>query len=153
MQKPWRRRCGAAASLTMALSIAGGCRPAVGALAGALDRPGEIVQLADGRKLNFRCAGRGAPTVLLESGFGADSRAWSKVQPTVAETTRVCAYDRAGYGFSDPGPLPRDGAAIARDLDQALTQAEILGPFVVVGHSAGGLYARLYRTQFHIIEA
>lgn len=147
MQRPWRQRCATAALLTLALIIGAGCRPASGALAGALDRPGQIVRLADGRGLNFQCSGRGAPTVLLEAGFGADSRAWAKVQPTVSRTTRVCSYDRAGYGFSDPGPLPRDGAAIARDLDQALAQADIRGPFIVVGHSAGGLYARLFAAR------
>ncbi len=87
--------------------------------------------------------GRGAPTVLLEAGFGAASNAWSRVQPRVAAVTRVCAYDRAGAGFSDPGPAPRNGAAIARDLDRTLRAAGVSGPFIVVGHSAGGLYARL----------
>jgi pimeloyl-ACP methyl ester carboxylesterase len=66
------------------------------------------------------------------------------VEALVAPRFRVCAYDRAGYGFSDPGPQPRDGAAIARDLDQALRAARIGGPFIVVGHSAGGLYVRLF---------
>ena len=140
MQRRWKLRT---VLLAAVLVIVGGCRPAPGALAAALDRPGRLIRLADGRALNIRCSGSGAPTVLLESGFGADSRAWSKVQPAVARTTRTCAYDRAGYGFSDPGPLPRDGAAIARDLDQALDRARIAGPFVIVGHSAGGLYARL----------
>ncbi|MBW8812459.1 MAG: alpha/beta hydrolase [Caulobacterales bacterium] len=109
--------------------------------------PGKGVRLPDHRTINFRCEGTGAPTVLLESGFGADSGAWFKVQPALARTTRVCAYDRAGYGYSDPGPLPRDGAAIARDLDQALVAARIDGPYVLVGHSAGGLYARLFAAR------
>ena len=85
--------------------------------------------------------------MLLESGFGADSGAWYKVQPALVHTTRVCSYDRAGSGFSDPGPVPRDGAAIARDLDYALRAAKVQGPFIVVGHSAGGLYARLFATR------
>lgn len=85
--------------------------------------------------------------MLLESGFGADSGAWFKVQPALAAATRTCAYDRAGYGFSDPGPLPRDGAAIARDLDEGLQQAGLTGPFIMVGHSAGGLYARLFAAR------
>lgn len=135
------------AVLTMALAFATGCRPATGALAEAQDRPGRLVRLPDGRMLNLRCAGHGAPTVVLESGFGADSHAWFKVQPAIAAITRVCAYDRAGYGFSEPGPQPRSGAAIARDLDQALTEANLAGPYVVVGHSAGGLYARLFAAR------
>lgn len=85
--------------------------------------------------------------MLLEAGFGADSGAWYKVRPALAKSTRVCAYDRAGAGYSDPGPLPRDGGAIARDLDQALAAAKMDGPFIVVGHSAGGLYARLFAAR------
>jgi pimeloyl-ACP methyl ester carboxylesterase len=85
--------------------------------------------------------------VLFESGYAASSLAWSKVQALLAPKYRVCAYDRAGYGFSDPGPEPRDGAAIARDLDQGLTAAGLEGPFIVVGHSAGGLYVRLFTNR------
>lgn len=110
-------------------------------------RPGRLVSLPDGRRLNLVCTGRGSPTVVLEAGFGATAGAWYKVQPALARTTRVCAYDRAGSGFSDPGPLPRDGAALARDLDQALTAAKIAGPYILVGHSAGGLYARLFAAR------
>jgi pimeloyl-ACP methyl ester carboxylesterase len=110
-------------------------------------QPGRLVSLPDHRKLNFRCQGHGSPTVLLEAGFGAGSNAWGEVAPRIAQVTQVCAYDRAGYGFSDPGPMPRDGAAIARDLDAGLTAAHIAGPYVVVGHSAGGLYARLFAAR------
>ena len=118
-----------------------------GEVRAATDAPGNRVSLPDGRKLNLRCSGRGSPTVLLESGFGADSGAWYKVQPALSRQTRVCAYDRAGYGYSDPGPLPRDGASIARDLDLALQAASIRGPFIVVGHSAGGLYGRIFAAR------
>jgi pimeloyl-ACP methyl ester carboxylesterase len=69
------------------------------------------------------------------------------VTARIARLTRVCAYDRAGYGFSDPGPMPRDGEAIARDLDFGLKAAGIAGPYVIVGHSAGGLYARLFAAR------
>ncbi|MFL5297714.1 MAG: alpha/beta fold hydrolase [Phenylobacterium sp.] len=110
-------------------------------------QPGRLALLPDHRRLNFVCLGRGSPTVILESGFGAGAFAWGRVQPRIAAVTRVCAYDRAGYGFSDPGPLPRDGEAIARDLDRGLRAARINGPFVVVGHSAGGLYARLFAAR------
>jgi pimeloyl-ACP methyl ester carboxylesterase len=110
-------------------------------------RPGQIVRLSDGRKLNIRCFGQGSPTVIFESGFSAWSSAWIKVQALLLPVTRSCAYDRAGSGFSDPGPLPRDGAAIARDLDQGLRAAHINGPFVLVGHSAGGLYERLFAAR------
>ena len=132
-----------------ALALLAGCSASGGGAtsAKAYAKPAELVSLPDGRKLNLHCSGSGSPTVLLESGFGAGASAWYKVQPTLARTTRVCAYDRAGYGFSDPGPLPRDGAATARDLDQALTAAKMAGPFIVVGHSAGGLYARLFAAR------
>jgi pimeloyl-ACP methyl ester carboxylesterase len=102
------------------------------------------VRLPDGRRLNFRCSGSGAPTVVLEGGYGATSGGWYKVQPLIAKTNRVCSYDRAGYGASDPGPLPRDGRAVALDLDLGLRAAGIFGPYVMVGHSAGGLYVRLF---------
>lgn len=106
--------------------------------------PGRLVRLPDGRRLNFRCSGTGSPTILLEGGYGATSLAWGGVRRRLESTYRVCSYDRAGSGFSDPGPLPRDGAAIARDLDQGLRAARIAGPFVLVGHSAGALYVRLF---------
>jgi pimeloyl-ACP methyl ester carboxylesterase len=123
------------AAFSFLLTLAAGCTRA--------DEP-TPVRLPDGRRLSMYCEGHGSPTVLLEAGFGATLQAWAKVQPVLARKTRVCAYDRAGYGLSDPGPLPRDGAAIAKDLDEALTAARIAGPFIVVGHSAGGLYVRLF---------
>ena len=109
--------------------------------------PGLLARLPDGRRLNFRCTGAGAPTVLLEGGYGADSLGWGKVRVALAKSYRVCSYDRAGAGYSDPGPLPRDGAAIARDLDRGLAAARIPGPYIVVGHSAGGLYVRLFSNR------
>jgi pimeloyl-ACP methyl ester carboxylesterase len=131
----WRRRAAALAGL----AVLAGC----GQGAQSADKPDRLVTLPDGRELNLRCTGSGAPTVVLESGYGAGAFAWGRVQPRLARDTRVCAYDRAGYGFSQPGPLPRDGAAIARDIDAALDAAGESGPFVLVGHSAGGLYVRL----------
>jgi pimeloyl-ACP methyl ester carboxylesterase len=120
------------------------------ALAGGNDpygTPGRLVRLPDGRTLNLVCAGHGSPTVLFESGFGGGAFAWASVQPIVALKTHTCSYDRAGSGFSESGPLPRDGAAIARDLDAALGRAGERGPFIVVGHSAGGLYGLLFAAR------
>jgi pimeloyl-ACP methyl ester carboxylesterase len=134
--------------LALSLPLVAGCEfVARSAQHFANERPGRLVTLPDGRRMNLRCSGQGSPTVILESGYGGDSRAWAKVQPRIAKVTHVCAYDRAGYGFSDPGPLPRDGEAIARDLDRALSAADIAGPYIVVGHSAGGLYARLFAAR------
>lgn len=106
-----------------------------------------LVTLPSHRHIHLVCRGSGAPTVILESGYGADAGAWYKVQPLLAARSRVCAYDRAGYGLSDPGPLPRNGRAIASDLDQALRVARIGGPFIGVGHSAGALYIRLFAAR------
>lgn len=99
--------------------------------------PGELVDVGAGRRLNMRCAGSGAPTVLLESGNNADSMTWAKVQPRIAKFARVCAYDRAGTGFSDGGPLPRDLDANADDLFALLRAARIESPLILVGHSYG----------------
>ena len=107
-------------------------------------RPGLLAPLADGRHINLRCAGSGATTVVLEGGFAATSLAWTKLVPLVTPRHRVCAYDRAGYGFSDGGPLPRDADAVAQDLDEALHVAGITGPYILVGHSAGALYVRRF---------
>lgn len=128
------RRC---AIFAVAAAIA---TPASSQTAPAVQR----VRLSDGRGLAWRCTGHGAPTVILEGGWAASSLAWSRVQPLVSATTRVCSYDRAGMGLSDGGPEPRDGTAIARDLDEGLRTARIAPPFVVVGHSAGGLYVRAF---------
>ena len=105
------------------------------------------VALPDGRRLALHCTGAGAPTVILEAGFLAWSFAWAPVQPELARRYRVCSYDRAGLGGSDPGPLPRDGAAIAADLDELLRAAAARPPYLLVGHSAGGLYVRLFAAR------
>lgn len=143
---PGLRQRIAISGVLLALALLAGCKGGPSE-AQAQPRPARLVKLADGRALNLDCRGNGAPTVILEAGFGANATAWGRVQPALARTTRVCSYDRAGAGFSDPGPLPRDGAAIARDLDQALAAAGIEGPYVLVGHSAGGLYARLFAAR------
>jgi pimeloyl-ACP methyl ester carboxylesterase len=132
-----RRRLSRGFALALTLSLAAGA-------AGAQDR---MVRLPDHRRIHLYCEGHGKVTAILESGFAADSGAWYLVQPKLAKTMRVCSYDRAGAGRSDPGPYPRDGAAIARDLDQALRAAGIRGPFIGVGHSAGGLYMRVFAAQ------
>ena len=110
----------------------------------AADKYGNhLVALPDGRKLNLNCTGHGRITVLLEAGYQAWNFTWSGLQPRLEDHYRVCSYDRAGLGFSDPGPMPRDGTAIAADLDQLIAAARLKPPFVLVGHSAGGLSMRL----------
>jgi pimeloyl-ACP methyl ester carboxylesterase len=109
--------------------------------------PQRLVDIG-GRRLNIFCIGTGSPTVILEAGLVADSAAWRLVQPAISKTTRVCSYDRAGLGFSDPAPAPRDAAAIVRDLHALLRGAGIAPPYVLVGWSSGGLYTRLYQYRY-----
>ena len=77
--------------------------------------PGQMLNV-DGHQMHILCTGEGSPTVILEAGAGAFSAMWAWIQPTVAQTTRVCAYDRAGFGWSEPGPEPRDAKQIALEL-------------------------------------
>lgn len=106
-----------------------------------------LVGLPDGRKLNLYCEGSGSPTILLESGLGDGAETWRNIQDQLARTTRVCAYDRAGYGASTPGPLPRDAAALATDLELLVDSAKLKPPYVVVAHSLGGVSARLFAAR------
>ena len=102
------------------------------------------VALPDGRRINLYCQGKGSPTVVLDAGLGDGAWGWRAVQGRIAAITRVCAYDRAGYGRSDPGPGPRDLRALTRDLEAVLTADKVPDPYVLVGHSAAGLTTRLY---------
>jgi pimeloyl-ACP methyl ester carboxylesterase len=111
--------------------------------------PGQLVDVG-GYRLHLHCIGTanpGSPTVILEAGGGLASPGWTWVQSAVAASTRVCAYDRAGYGWSDPGPTPRDARQVVHELHTLLDQADIAGPYVLVGHSVGGMYVRVYAAQ------
>jgi pimeloyl-ACP methyl ester carboxylesterase len=96
------------------------------------------VQVGKGRTINLVCLGHGSPTVILSAGLDAWSVWWWAVQPTLAKQTRVCSWDRAGYGFSSPSPDPQDIVHTTEDLERALTRGGIRGPYVMVGHSLGG---------------
>lgn len=109
--------------------------------------PGQMVDIG-GQRLHLYCLGTGNPTVILEAAAPGWSLYWSTVQPQLARTTRVCAYDRAGLGWSDRGPLPRTGQRMAKELHCLLERAGIAGPYVLVGHSLGGLVARLYQHDY-----
>jgi pimeloyl-ACP methyl ester carboxylesterase len=109
--------------------------------------PGEMVDVG-GHRLHINCMGSGEPTVVIEAGWGDWSETWGPVQQDVAKTTRVCTYDRAGMGWSEPGPLPRDAAQIAKELETLLHNANIPGPYVVVGHSLGGLPVRVFAHEY-----
>ena len=109
--------------------------------------PGETYAVA-GHAMHIRCMGSGSPTLVLDAGLGNDDLIWSGVQPTLAQTTRVCSYDRAGFGWSDRLAEPRDADHIAAELHGLLATAEIEGPVVLMGHSIAGLYERDYATRY-----
>ncbi len=110
--------------------------------------PQTLVAVQGMRRLNLFCVGTGRPTVLLESGSGGSTADWWHVQGQLARITRTCAYDRAGYGYSDPSRQPSDAQAATDDLHRLIEVAH-LGPRpVIVGHSNGGLYATLFAQRF-----
>jgi len=104
--------------------------------------PGRLVDIGGGQRLHVECTGRGAPTVILEAGTGDLAVIWSLVQPEVALFTRVCSYDRGGYGWSDPGRQPRTFAQLSLELRTALLRLDERGPYVLAGQSYGGLVVR-----------
>ena len=110
--------------------------------------PGQMVDVG-GYRLHINCAGTGSPTVVIDAGLGDWSASWSNaVQPQAATTTRVCTYDRAGMGYSEPGPLPRTAAPFSDELHTLLQRAGIPGPYVVAGHSSGGFTARVFAAAY-----
>src|SRR5271157_1582326 len=111
-------------------------------------RIGRAVDIG-GRSLNIDCAGSGSPAVILESGGGGyGGYGWRTVQAEVAKFTTVCWYDRAGEGWSDPAPTARSSATIVQDLHELLQRTPVAGPYVMVGHSIGGEYVRIFTARF-----
>src|SRR5258707_14469405 len=109
--------------------------------------PGQLIDVG-GHRLHLNCAGTGRPTVILESGLGEAGAYWGLISSAVARDTRVCVYDRAGRGWSDPAPVPQDGFAVARDLHVLLERGLVPGPFVLVGHSSGAQYVRIFAGRY-----
>jgi pimeloyl-ACP methyl ester carboxylesterase len=101
-----------------------------------------------GHRLHLTCAGTGSPTVVLENGLNEISPLWSGIAPQVSRTTRVCAYDRAGQGWSEDAARPQDGVAVAADLHALLARAGEHGPYVLAGHSSGGTLAMTYAARY-----
>jgi pimeloyl-ACP methyl ester carboxylesterase len=109
--------------------------------------PGQMVDVG-GYRLHINCTGSGSHTVVIESGWGDSSAGWGWVQPEVAKTTRVCSYDRAGMGWSEPSPQPRTAREFALELHTLLLKANIPGPYVLVGHSMGGYTVLVYAHDY-----
>jgi pimeloyl-ACP methyl ester carboxylesterase len=100
-----------------------------------------------GHRLYIECTGSGGPAVILQAGLGASSSSWAGIAPAVAAATTVCTYDRAGHGRSDEAG-PQDGIALATDLHTLLERAGVPGPYILVGHSSGGPYVRVFAANY-----
>jgi pimeloyl-ACP methyl ester carboxylesterase len=109
--------------------------------------PGQRVDVG-GRRINLHCTGAGSPTVILMAGSASWAPIWYKVQPVIAQKTRVCAFDRAGFGFSDPAPSFQILSDVVDDLHTALSAGSIPEPYVLIGHSLGGIEVRLYAQRW-----
>jgi pimeloyl-ACP methyl ester carboxylesterase len=106
--------------------------------------PQTLVKIGRRRRLNLLVAGEGGPAVVFAAGLIGTTLHWARVQPAVARKTRTIAFDKAGFGFSDAGPMPRPASAIVQDLRAALQAVGVAPPYVLVGHSAGGPQMRLF---------
>jgi pimeloyl-ACP methyl ester carboxylesterase len=148
MRRIWRPLLGLVVVL-LTLAVAGAIYQAIATEVAerAYPPPGEMVDVG-GYSLHLNCAGQGSPTVVLDAGSGGFSAHWVRVQREVSDTTRVCAYDRAGMGWSEMGPEPRDARQVCRELHTLLSKAGIQGPYVLAGHSFGGMYMQTYAARY-----
>jgi pimeloyl-ACP methyl ester carboxylesterase len=133
-----------ATSCVLSLSLGGPARGESGFA--DLPPPGRLIEVGEYR-LHLNCTGAGTPTVILEEGAGGGSLNWTWIQRKVAATTRVCSYDRPGHAWSDSTETPRDTETVSRELDALLKVAGEEGPFIAVGHSLGGPYARMFAAR------
>ena len=133
----------------LALAAVGGCYETVREAmdANAYPMPGQLIDVG-GHRLHLTCTGSGSPTVVLEPGAGEMSSNLGWITPAVARHTRVCAYDRAGRGWSEPADTPHDATQIATDLHTLLQRGHVPGPYVLAGHSFGGLYVLTFAARY-----
>jgi pimeloyl-ACP methyl ester carboxylesterase len=133
----------------LALASIGGGYQTLGAAAdaNAYPMPGQLIDVG-GHRLHLRCTGKGTPTVVLEPGAGEMSSNLGWITPAVARDTRVCVYDRAGRGWSEPASTAQDGAQIATDLHTLLQRGHVPAPYVLAGHSFGGLYVLTFAARY-----
>jgi pimeloyl-ACP methyl ester carboxylesterase len=134
-------------ALMSVAAIGGGYETVAEALDEDIAMPGQLIDVG-GHSLHLSCSGSGSPTVVLEPGAGLMSSAFGWITPAVADETRVCVYDRAGHGWSEPADSPQDGAQIATDLHTLLERGHAPGPYVLAGHSFGGLYVQSFAAQY-----
>ena len=109
--------------------------------------PGRLIDMG-GYHLHIDCEGLGGPTIVLEAGVGGSSLDWSLVRSDLAKETRVCVYDRAGYGWSEPGPMPRTSAQAAEELHTLLIRAGEPGPYLLAAQGMGGLHAQVFAATY-----
>jgi pimeloyl-ACP methyl ester carboxylesterase len=133
--------------LTALVAVAGGVETIRGGAPSSLSAAGRTYDVG-GHRLYLECAGVGSPTVVLSAGYGSHTPSWAWIAPQVARDTRVCAYDRAGEGRSEPASGPQDGVAVAADLHALLAKANVPGPYVLAGHSVGGTYALVFAARY-----
>lgn len=117
-------------------------------LGGCATVPGAAIGTVGERKVEYVLAGQGAPVVVFENGLGATLDWWAKVWPEVVAQSQSLAYNRAGYGHSEPSPQPRDGAHVVEELRALLRARQVTPPYVLVGHSLGGLYMQLFARKY-----
>lgn len=131
---------------SLALSVPNGRAAPLPYDAGLLTK--HEVAVERGRRLNIVCFGKGSPTVVFEQGGEGSLLSWRKVEKPISVVTRVCLYDRAGFGYSDPPPAPVTALSATDDLHALLRAAHVRRPIVIVGHSIGGFYATVYADRF-----
>src|SRR5215213_1879555 len=132
----------------LALASIGATYSNIALASGGADHAPQTLYVVEGHRLHMDCSGHGSPTVVLFNGLGGVSATWARIIEPVAGTTRVCAYDRAGQGWSDDADSPQDGIQSAEDLHTVLDMADEQGPLVLVGHSTGGTYAMTYAARY-----
>jgi pimeloyl-ACP methyl ester carboxylesterase len=145
----WSRRAFLYPSLVvlLLLAIGGAFETAADATATSGHAMGRTY-LVDGHRLYLSCVGDGAATVVLFNGLGERTDGWAAVEGSVAASTRVCVFDRAGEGWSGPGPGAQDGHQLSLDAHELLRAGRVPGPYVVAGHSVGGVYALIYAAMY-----
>ncbi|MCE7859074.1 MAG: alpha/beta hydrolase [Chloroflexi bacterium CFX2] len=136
--------------LITALLLMGGCTYQRIALARTREQfpaPGKLVDV-NGHLMQIHCVGSGSPTVVIDAGNGSFSVEWMPIQDELSRSTRVCVYDRPGYGWSEAAPGPRDGAQVVSELHDLLEAVGEAGPYLLVGHSLGGVHVRLFALTY-----